>query len=296
MTIGRLRASVGIVVGECSLAAALGEMGLGRDGASSSVTGSTGIGASATACRIGGSSGFSGAARFVFVASTPRAFSAIANPSAARAISVQVATNRRRRATPQRSSVVMPKGKYRIATPCAHIAEPAAVYLIRLHCPTGSSPNKAEESKAQPGLRVPRAFPDLHSDTAVQRRITGICPLSHPTACRLRERSAERRTKRQLSILAVIQRAYQRIKGSKVRRKASAQFDRSNSTITSMTPGRQDRVSIFSGSHFFLSNQVCIAAILALSLHSGTRISTKDIGDPSRAGSPVLCATAFTES
>src|SRR5437763_3542170 len=92
-------------------------MGAGKVGTISSVAGGAGVADSDSGCRIGGLNESAGAARFDFVAIRPRAFSAIADPTATRANSVQAAThNLRRRAAPQRSSVVMPKGKYRVAT------------------------------------------------------------------------------------------------------------------------------------------------------------------------------------
>src|ERR1051325_9462823 len=120
MTIGRLRGSVDVVVGGRSIVATLGDIGAGTDVTISSITGGAGMAASATGCLIGGLSGCSDAARFELAAIRPRACSAIANPTAARANNVQLAAILRRRAAPQRSSVVMPKGRYWVATVCAN--------------------------------------------------------------------------------------------------------------------------------------------------------------------------------
>jgi hypothetical protein len=98
-TVGTLEGSVAGAGG--SITAGLGALGTGTGAAAGSV-GASGPGLTPAA---------GASADFVMIRSC--AFTATTKPATARAHKPQIATSLRRRAAPQRSSVVMPNGRYR---------------------------------------------------------------------------------------------------------------------------------------------------------------------------------------
>jgi hypothetical protein len=167
-----------------STAASLADTGSEPGGAVGCVTGGAGIAASATGrtvCDLTGSSGQLAACESAdSIATSPRVFCAIANPTATKATRAQIAATLRRRTGALHSYTVMPNGKY-CAVPIA-IVSPIRCERMSINQSNRSANRsiaRASASSSRQELRSKRDF-DLSRRShrlalAVYRQLGGDC-------------------------------------------------------------------------------------------------------------------------